>query len=269
MTIADVAWAIDGTNLATYAYAVRTLDEEGLPPRRGENALVPGVNGRTWLAKDYDERVLPLAMWIDSRGTAGGARSAAQLASNVMAIKSLLGGNGIHKLTRTFGTTTWQTSVEVRSLRVTPAGPYHYNALAELVMLDPLWYATTLTTAATGFSSVPASLSVTNPGTYPARVMTVTLACGAGVSLTNPKITVGSSWVKYTGVVSATTSLVILPGTFAATLAGNSVVSGISWNESNGPHWLELARGANTATITADGISNTPTITISFYPPYL
>ena len=272
MTIADVAWAIDGVNLATHAYAVRTLDEEGLPSRRGENALVAGVNGRSWLAKDYDERVLPLAMWIDSRGTAGGARSAAQLASNVMAIKSLLGGNGVHTLTRTFGTNTWQTSVEVRGLRVTPAGPYHYNALAELVMVDPLWYATALTTASTGFSSVPASpLVVVNGGTYVARNMTVTLACPASpaASLTNPKVTIGSFWAKYTAMITAGQSLVIQPHLFAATYAGNSVVSEMSWNESNGPIWLELARGSNNVVVSADGISNTPTITVAFYAPYL
>lgn len=271
MTIADAAWSLDGTNLATLGYAVRALGAEDLPERRGENVLVPGVDGRTLLAKTYEERVLPLALWVDSRGTSGGVRSAAQLASNLFALKALFGADGAHTLARTFGTTTLQSSVEVRTLRIMPGGPYHYDMLAELVMTDPMWYATAATTATTGFSSVPATLSVTNPGTYVARAMTITLTCPASpaASLTNPKIAVGSFWVKYSGVVAAGQSLVITTRPFAATYAGNSVISLITWNESNGALWLELAKGSNTITVTADGISNTPTITVSFYAPYL
>ena len=173
---------------------------------------------------------------------------------------------------RTFGTVTRQAAVEVRGLRITPGGPYHYDMLAELVMTDPLWYATSLTTASSGFSSLPATpLAVTNPGTYVARNMTLTLACPASpaASLTNPKITIGSFWAKYTGVIAAGQSLVIQPHLFAATYGGNSVVSGMSWNESNGPVWLELARGPNSVVVSGDGISNTPTITVSFYAPNL
>lgn len=272
MTIAEVSYSLDGVNLANYAYAVRALGAEDLPERRGDNALVPGVDGRTLLGKNYEQRVLPLALWVDSRGTAGGARTAAQLASNLDLMKTLFGADGTHTLLRTFGTVTRQATIEVRGLRITPGGPYHYDMMAELVMTDPLWYATTATSASTGFSSVPASpLVVVNGGTYAARNMTVTLACPASpaASLTNPKITIGSFWAKYTGVIAAGQSLVIQPHLFAATYAGNSVVSGMSWNESNGPIWLELARGSNNVVVSADGISNTPTITVAFYAPYL
>lgn len=272
MTIAEVSYALDGVNLANYAYAVRTLGAEDLPERRGDNALVPGVDGRVLLTKNYEQRVLPLALWVDSRGTAGGARTAAQLAANLDLLKTLFGADGTHTLQRTFGTATRQAAVEVRGLRITPGGPYHYDMLAELVMTDPMWYATAATSASSPFSSLPAAgLAVTNGGTYVARNMTVTLACPASpaASLTNPKITIGSFWVEYTGVIAAGQSLVIQPHLFAATVAGSSVVSQMSWNESNGPVWLELARGANSVVVSGDGISNTPTLTVAFYAPYL
>jgi len=271
MTIANTALAIDGTSLMGLAYNVRALGlDESLPPRRGGNVVIPGVNGQMYVAKNYDERNIQLLMWVRAAGI-GGA-SAANLGDNLNTLQALLGGDGQHTLTRTRGTTTLSGTVEVRDLRIAPAGPYHYDVQADMVMADPLWYATTATSATTGFSSLPAAgLAVTNPGSYVARNMTVTLACPASpaASLTNPKVTIGSFWAKYTGVIAAGQSLVIQPHLFAATYAGNSVVSQMSWHESNGPVWLELARGANSVVVSGDGISNTPTLTVSFYAPYL
>jgi len=274
MTIANPSLSFDGTDLMTLAYKVRALGlDESLPGRRGENVIVPGVAGQTYVAKELEQRTIDMLMWVAAVGTAGSAQwAASSMGDNINTLTALFGSDGTHTITRTRGTTALTGTVEVRDVRFTPGGAYHYDVAVSMVMPDPLWYATSATTASTGFSSVPASpLAVVNGGTYVARNMTVTLACPASpaASLTNPKVTIGSFWAKYTGVIAPGQSLVIQPHLFAATYAGNSVVSDMSWNESNGPVWLELARGSNNVVVSADGISNTPTITVSFYAPYL
>lgn len=274
MTIANPSLSFDGVNLMTLAYKVRALGlDESLPARRGENVVVPGVAGQTYVAKEFEQRAIDMLMWVAAVGTAGGsAWAASSMGDNINTLTALFGADGTHTIARTRGTTSLTGTVEVRDVRFSPGGAYHYDVGVSLVMPDPLWYAASVTTASTGFSSLPTSgLAVTNGGTYVARNMTVTLACPASpaASLTNPKITIGSFWVEYTGVIAAGQSLVIQPHLFAATVAGSSVVSQMDWNESNGPVWLELARGANSAVASGDGISNTPTLTVSFYAPYL
>ena len=57
MTIANTALSFDGTNLMTLAYNVRSMGiDESLPSRRGDNILIPGINGQTYVSKDYEQR---------------------------------------------------------------------------------------------------------------------------------------------------------------------------------------------------------------------
>lgn len=268
MTIAATAFSLDGTSLNNLAYYVKEFDESG-PERRGDDVVLGGLPGRMYVAKPYDYRPIVLEMVVDSRASGGGSRTGNQLQSNVDTLKKLFGSDGQHTLARTFGALTLNTTVDVRRMRWLPLGPYAYSLSVEMIMAYPFWSATSLTTATTPFSSVPTNLTVTNGGTYTADKVTITLACPSSPAalLTNPKVTIGSVWVKYTGVIGSGSTLTINTETFAATIGSTDVASAIT--HSGAVRWMTVPPGANTATVSADGISNTPTLTISFYAPYL
>lgn len=268
MTIAATAWTFDGTSLNNLAYYVKGFDESG-PERRGDDVILGGLTGRMYVAKPYDYRAIVLEMVVDSRPSGGGSRTGNQLQSNVDVLKKLFGSDGQHTLGRTFGALTLQATVDVRRVRFQPVQPYFYNVAVEMVLQDPLWYATSNTVATTPFSSVPTNLTVTNPGTYTAEKCTITLACPSSPAalLTNPRVTIGSVWVQYTGVVGSGNTLTINTSTFSATIGTTDVTSAIT--HSGAVRWLTIPPGANTATISAAGISNTPTLTITFAAPYL
>ena len=268
MTIAATAWTFDGTSLNNLAYYVKEFDES-VAERRGDDVILGGLSGRMYVAKPYDYRPIVLEMVVDSRASGGGSRTGNQLQSNVDVLKKLFGSDGQHTFGRTFGALTLSATVDVRRMRWQPVGPYFYNLTVEMVMAHPFWYSTSLTSATTPFSSVPTNLTVTNGGTYAADKLTITLACPASPAalLTNPKITIGSVWVKYTGVIGSGSTLTINTETFAATIGATNVASAIT--HSGAVRWLTVPTGANTATVSADGISNTPTLAISFYAPYL
>lgn len=268
MTIAATAWTFDGTSLNSYANYVRAYDESG-PERRGDDVILGGLTGRMYVAKPYDYRPIVLEMIVDSRPSGGGARTGNQLQSNVDTIKKLFGSDGQHTLARTFGSLSLNAMVDVRRVRFQPVAPYFYNVAAELVVQDALWYATSATTVVQPFSTVPTNFTVTNNGSYMAEKMTIALACPTSPAalLTNPKVTIGSVWVKYNGVVGTGNTLTINTSTFTATIGTTDVTSAIT--HSGAVRWLVIPTGANTATVSADGISNTPTLTLSFYAPYL
>ena len=270
MTIANTALSFDGTNLMTLAYNVRSMGiDESLPARRGDNILIPGINGQTYVSKDYEQRNIEIAMWMHTRGTATSSTvSAANAGTNIETLTALFGADGTHTLTRTRGTTTLTATVEVRNVRIEPQGPYHYNVGLSLTMADPFWYATSTTTATTGFSSVPTNLSVTNNGTYQAERVTITLTTASGNGITNPKFTCGSTWVQYTGVVDNGEVLVINTGAYTATVDGVSVLGNITHNTSY-TRWLAIPRGTNNVTVNGSGMSNTPTFSVAFQAPYL
>lgn len=268
MTIANPSLSFDGTDLMTLAYKVRALGlDESLPGRRGENVIVPGVAGQTYVAKDLEQRTIDMLMWVKAHGTAGGAWAASDMGNNINTLLGLFGGDGTHTLTRTRGTTALTGTVEVRTVRLTPGGAYHYDMAVSMVMPDPLWYAASATVATTPFSSVPVNLSVTNAGTYQAERAVIAIACGPGGSLTNPTITCGSTWVKYTGVIAANETLSIDCGAFTATKNGTSVLANITHNTAY-TRWLIIPKGKNDVTVSADGISHTLDLTVTFSAPY-
>jgi hypothetical protein len=270
MTIANTALSFDGTNLMTLAYNVRSLGiDESLPDRRGGNILVPGINGRTYVSKDYEQRTIEIALWMHTRGTATSSTvSAANAGTNIETLTALFGGDGTHTLTRTRGTTTLTATVEVQKVRIQPLGPYHYNLGLSLVMPDPFWYATGTTTASGSVGSGTTTISAINNGTYPVERAIATFTTSAGTGITNLTLTSGSTWVKYTGVVDDGDTLIIDTGNFTATLNGSSVLGSITHNTSY-TRWLSIPRGTNNVVATVDGVSNYSNLTLSYQAPYL
>lgn len=268
MTLATGNYTFGGVSLHNgRSWNVRLLSPSEILQRRGENIALPGITGQTHVEKYFEQREMTLAMVVTGE-LPGQPPSAEVLAANLAILQGLFAVDGQSTLTRTRGTRTESALAECINMNVVPRGPFHADLVVDLLLADPLWYDTTQQVTSSPFSSVPFSMTVANPGSYRSERIVVTITAGAGASITNPTITIGSTWVKYTGVVSATQSLQIDVGNFTATKASSSVLADITWNQGQA-RWLLLQKGSNTVQVTADGISNTSTLYVTFYPPYV
>lgn len=272
MTIADTAWYLDNISLNTAAYWVRSLGfNEDSPVRRGENQISPGVSGRRHTDKVFDQRVLPLLMVIDAAPPGGGERSGSQLALNVDVIKALFSVDGTHELKRTHGGNTRVATVEVRQLRISPAGPYHYNVAAELVFADPFWYAASKTTVSKTFTgALPDTMAVSNAGTYKAERVEIRI----WGPITDPKVALRNSWIQYTGELPlATDYLTIDTGAFTVVVTTSIAMianglSDITWADGM-VRWLEIPPGASSASLSGAKGAGDPKLQLTFTEAYL
>lgn len=269
MSLATTRWAFGGIGLQNgRAWNVRLLSPSEALSRRGDNVVVPGVSGQAHVAKDLEQRQLTLALVVTGESRPGQAPSGQALAANLDILSALFGASGQQALTRTRGLRAETAQAECVNLNVVPRGPVHADLIVDLWLADPLWYAAAATSMRRPFSSVPTNLALTNPGTAPNEKAVITVACPAATTLTNPQFTVGSTWVKFIGVVAASTSLVIDVGAFTAVNGGSSATQAITWSAAQS-RWLLVPVGASTMVLSADGISNTPTLTVAFSAAYV
>ena len=265
MTTANSSWSYRGVNLSNYAYAVKaTGAPEQVPERRGENLLIPGAPGRTYVSKVFDERRLTLAMFVDAQGTAGGTRSGSQLWTNLTTLKNLFATEGLGTLVHVNaagGTLTAQAEV-ANVVEFEPEGPWHYNVAVEFVFADPYWYGAATTEGPDNVTASPGTVTLVNPGSARADGATITVV-GA---ITNPKLTIGSTYVQYSGTVSAGATLVMDVGNYTATLGTVDVTSSVT--HSGDARWLPVPAGTSSMVVTGSGIS-TATVAVSFATPYI
>lgn len=147
-------WKINGTTLNTLAYNIETLSGRfNIPPRRGENVVIPYAPGRLWVEKIPDQRPLTLAMWVRDANTSGVVPSTeqarrAQIRDNIETMKNLFGvydsllnieikvrlGSGL--VTRT----GQAECVNTLDFQWEEDWVRHAKFIAELVMPDPYWY---------------------------------------------------------------------------------------------------------------------------------
>lgn len=271
MSLATGQYTYGGVSLHNErAWNVRLLSPDEAVAYRGDNVLVPGIAGQAYVAKDLEQRDLRLVLVVTGEAMAGASPSGEVLAAHLDTLLALFGAGGLQTLTRRRGLRLETTQAECVGCEVVPRGPYHADLIVDLWMPDPLWYATTQTTATTPFSAVPVGLAVNNPGTYANGRAVITVVCPASpvTTLTNPVFAIGAVWVKYTGTVAAGQTLQIDAGDFSATVAGGSVANKITWNAAQA-RWMVIPRGGNTLTVSADAINNTPTVTVAFYAAYI
>lgn len=154
MATTEETWKVNGTTLNTLAYNIETLSgREGIPPRRGENIVIPYMSGRLWVPKVADERPLTLAMWVqdkDVNGTRPSTPTArrAQLRDNTQALKDLFGVyDSLLTLERKIrlgsGLKTWTAEAEcVGSMPFEWEEQHDWFAkfVVDLIMPDPYWY---------------------------------------------------------------------------------------------------------------------------------
>lgn len=255
MTALNSNWSFDSVALnSSGAYGIRLLSpSEEVPSRRGDNLLIPGRHGRTWRAKQWEQRTISLAMIVV------GANASA-LQTNIETIMALFGRTGARALSRTMPDATVRTiDAEAVQTIFEPQSDLVYAAVIDLLCSQPWWQRTTVATVSqTGIGASPATINITNPGTAPHTAPLITI----GGAITNPKLQIGDVWVQYTGAISGGASLILDCDQFTAT--GGSAANITHGGDAS---WLIIPAGASTATLTGTGLSSA-SVQIDYYPRF-
>lgn len=263
-------WEYNGVNLTTYAYNVQYLGAGAeVPGRRGENLTIPAKTGRYLTTnKKLDERRTTLAMWVkDVDPSTGGSASETQLLANLDTLRRTFAHDGTALLKWSFGSITRQAPAEVVSAVVfEPFGtsPF-YRCVVEFSMADPLWQAqTAYNSGTTAITSGTQNITLANNGTYRNEHGTIIVSG----EIVDPKFTIDSAWVQYTGTVQTGTALTIDCSNWTAT-NGTADVSGDISHDGD-LVWLPIPVGtANTMTVTSASYSGTPQVTVSYLERYI
>lgn len=264
-------WEVDGVSLHTWAWAVETLSgREGLPSRRGDNAVVTYRRGEVWRPKIFAARQLSVAMWVkgsDADGVIPGAGARAQFRQNLESLKSMFGVIDRELvLTRRIQTLS---SLLVQTGKGECVGSLepnmHGNTLAafvvDLLMADPFWYGASVN------PSVPvAGATVTNVGTAPVRKMVVRL----NGPLTNPQLVNQSTSpvtaLSYVGTIAGGNWVDLDTDNYTARdQAGVSVIGNVT--HSGDRSWMVLQPGGNAMLLNVSAGAGNAQITFS--PAYL
>lgn len=279
MTLYNNGWSYNGQDLNRLTHNIRLLSPaEEVPARRGDNLIIPGRTGRTYVRKPHDQRIISLAMWVhavsdayDSETGSGGLYdgyalsevpgniitssdsgvSAGYLQTNMERLLKLFGAGGQAYLVRTMADSSVRRILaEVRNtVQFQPQSTRLYNFVVEFTCADPYWESTSDSTATGSLTGTSTNVTFTNGGTAPCDTATIAIT-GA---ITNPRVTIGSVWVQYTGTVSSVQTLTIDCDTYAADVGGSDVTSSIT--HSGDARWLVIPAGDVTAAVSGTSVS--------------
>ncbi len=263
-------WEYDGVDLGSLAWDVRWLGAKlSTPPRRGDNLVLPGRDGRVWLSKPLEQRVQSLVLWVkDCDPNSGGAGSEAQLLANLDALRGLFSRAGQHALRHTMGGETRAALAEVAStVEFEPQGLDVYYFAVDFLLADPLWYAEELTSAGpVVISQDDQAIQIMNPGSHRSTTAVITITGPLG----DPVLTIGSAWLRYEGAIGAGSALMIDCRAFTALLDGVDVSANIT--HGGEPCWLAIPAGASTLVVAAgrpDDMAVTQTVAVDWWPAYV
>jgi len=252
-----------GTALTTFGKVLLINDYLDMPPRRGEDILIPFRHGRIFIAKYFDARIMTFGFSVN-------ATSATALESTLDSMRTLFG----KRTEQTLAMTMEDASVRNATASVnTPLQIERFTnkfakCVIEFMLADPLFRSSVLTTANVVVNASPKALSVTNAGTFEEREATITLD-GPLEDVTITNSTNGVS-MTYTGVITGSESVVISvndTGEYTALKNGTTNVIG-SITHSGSSAFMILDTGSNSLSITSD-VTTTGEVTIEFYPPFL
>lgn len=243
-------WDLAGTPLETYAWNLKTRGGSlrGTPNPRGDNQPVPYRHGKRFLPKFRDSRILQFNMWIlgsnDDGSVPVGTTKLDTFNANYEALADLFDFDGQRVLTK-----RWLEGITPRSatalveyaggLEPSMRGQYLADFSPSLLLADPWFYEAPVTIAIDGGAKIIR-------GDRPTDFMTITFTGG-----TNPRLTIGTRWIQYTGVVGGS-PVTIDVNERSAARAGLYVNGAIS-RDMFDPNWLELPVGSVTPVLTGGG----------------
>jgi hypothetical protein len=260
-------WDVDGVSLQTLAWNIRTLGggRNGVPTFRGENRQTAFRRGTEWRPKVPGQRTLPLVMWVqgsDDNGNPPVSRSErAQYTENLRALRALFWRDEARQVALT---KRWlDTGDVVRSatamveiaggMEPDMNGPNMSNLVVDLLLADPFFYGSEQT--ATLAKNVT---QVVTPG---GDAMTHRVVLEFNGALTNPMVTNTTPnpdvWVKAGTSVSGGDKVTLDCDWYTAVRQSDNANLIGAMTHSGARHWMPLAKGANSLTLTADAGSGT------------
>lgn len=258
-------FSVDGTALATLASYVAELGEAAVPEQRGSDREFSGLPGAAFRPRVDDSRTIQLGLHIlgqDFGDTFDEWVAACE--ANLQAVLRLFRPDGGRQvvLTRNWDSPegdplTAEALATATQIQRVWIGEYQVRITVDLLLSDPYFYGTEQT--ATLAVGVPATIA--NDG----DAYTTALVFDLEGALTNPKVTNSTTdpdiWVKVGGSISAGDTITVdvdaptvVRESDSANLIGALTHSGARW-------WMELGRGNNTLTLTADSGTGTAVLT--------
>jgi hypothetical protein len=251
-----------------------TFIPDTIPARRGENIVVPYLDGARFVKKNYDQRTETINMWVTPYDQTGvipsGKTPKQQLEENMDYLKSLFGSPvGLVAYRKQMDNGSWRTAnVEVsNAIEFTKPDDFSIHRVfsVELRFPDPFFYAEIATSDTITPNSAAYSITHINPGTAVAKKLLIFNNGG----LVNPKIEnldLGV-WAKINSSIASGAIVTVDTGGFAVTDSnGNDLIQ--TFAHSGDPAWMLLKPGVNNMKLTCD---ETPTgnISLQYFAPYI
>jgi hypothetical protein len=264
-------WQFGGVELNTKAWSVIGIpDGIGKPGLRGSNIQVPFQNGRRWIKKRYEERIIMLAMWV--RGVdfltgkiPSGLSQAQTLYQNIEFLSSVFGIRGQQTLKRILPDGTEREALAEIYAPVSFVKKQAGYALftVEFLLAEPCFYGVLKTQETKTINTDLYEWNHHNPGTALVTSAIITLTG----PLEYPKLECLDSgvWVQYQGIISGGESVVIDSGDFSCEKGGSNMLSAIK--HGGDAYWLILESGYNQLRLSCDGTAD-GSIKLEYYPAY-
>lgn len=263
-------WSFGGVNLNTKAWSVIEVPEGiGTPGLRGSNLQVPFQNGKRWIKKRYDERVVMLPMWVRGVDPLTGKVPSDQsetetLYDNIDYLSSVFGKRGQHILKRTLpdGTVREAIAEIYRPVSFAKKQAGFAKFAVEFLLADPFFYALENTQDTQAIDSTSYEWSHSNSGTAPVTNAIITLTG----PLDSPKLECFDSglWFQYQGIIGDGESVVINTRDFSCEKGNSNMLSAI--RHGGDAYWLILEAGYNQLRLTNGATGGN--IKIEYYPAY-
>ena len=262
-------WSFAGVDLNTKAWSVIEVPEGiGTVGLRGNNVQIPFQDGKRWIKKRYEERIVMLPMWV--RGldpmtgkVPSGLSQDEKLYENIDFLSRLFGKRGEHTLRRTLpdGTEREATAEVYKQVTFVKSMPGYAKFAVEFLLSDPFFYDIQKTQETKTISNASYEWTHNNPGTAPATDAIVTLSG----PMESPKLEcLGSNlWLQFQGSIGGGESVVINAGDFTCKKGSSNMISAIK--HGGDACWFILDSGYNQLRISgASGGS----VKLEYYPAY-
>lgn len=269
MDLKGQTWQFNGVSLNTKAWSVIEVPEGiGTPGLRGSNLQVPFQNGKRWIKKRYDERIVMLPMWV--RGLdpltgklPNGKSENEMLYDNIDYLSSVFGKMGQCVLRRILPDETVREAIaEVyRPVSFVKTQTGHAKFAVEFMLSDPFFYAPQPIIQTQSITSMTQEWSHNNPGNAPTTDAIITLSG----PMESPKLEcLGTAvWLQYQGSIASGESVVVNTEDFKCTKGSTNMLSAIK--HGGDAYWLILESGYNQLRISgALGGS----VKLEYYPAY-
>ena len=264
-------WSYDGVDLCTKAWSVIEVAQGiGTPGFRGGNIQVPFQNGKRWIKKRYEERVIMLPMWI--RGVdhitgkvPDGHTEKEKLFDNIDYLTKLFGHRGQYILKRTLPDgSIRQAQAEVYSpINFVKKLPRYAMFAVEFLLSDPFFYSLEKVEDTKIVEGTTTSWVHNNLGTAPVTKAVVTLTG----PLESPKIECVDSgvWLQYMGSIGSGETVVINTEDFTCEKGGMNMISAIK--HGGDAYWLVIDSGDSQMKVICS-IASSGSVKIEYYPAY-